>query len=146
MHATGVVADHAAEGAAIMRGGIGREGEMVFFGSCAEMVQHNSGLYAGDAAGRVNFENPRHVFGKIEDDSDVAALPGERCATAAAEQRRAELTAERDRGQNIVVIAREYNADRDLTVVGAVGRVESAAAAVEANFSANLSSQSLGQA
>ncbi len=76
MDAAGVVADHAAEGAAIMSGGIGREGEMVLFGGDAEMVEHDSGLNPGDTVGGVDFENPRHVLGKIEDDSDVAALAG----------------------------------------------------------------------
>ena len=62
MHAAGVVADHAAESAAIVRGGIGRESEMVFFGGSAEVVEHDSGLNAGNAAGRIDFENPRHVL------------------------------------------------------------------------------------
>jgi hypothetical protein len=101
------------------------------------MVEHNSGLNAGDAAGRIDFENPRHVLGKIEDDRDVAALPGKRCAAAAAEQRRPELTAQRDSGKNIVVIARQHDADRNLPVVGAVGRVERAAALIEADFAAD---------
>ena len=144
VHAAGVVADHAAESAAVVRGGIRREGEVVFFGGGAQTVEHDSGLYAGDAAGRIDFENPRHVFGKIEDDGDVAALSGERCASATAEQRRAELAAERDRGFDIVVIAREHDADRNLAVVGAVGRVESAGAAVEADFTADLYAQGLG--
>ena len=85
-------------------------------------------------------------FGEIEDDGDVAALPGKRCATAAAKQRRAELTAERDRGKNIVGIARKYDSDRNLAVVGAVGRVERAAAAVKADFAAESVAQSFGQA
>ena len=147
MHAAGVVADHAAERAAVVRGGVGREGEMVLFGGGAEIVEHDSGLHAGDAAGGIDFENPRHVLGKIEDDGDVAALAGERRAAAAAEQRRAELAAEGDRGQNVVGIAGEHDADGNLAVVGAVGRVESACAAVETDFSAaNLCAQGFGQA
>ena len=98
MHAAGVVADHAAESAAVVSGGVGSEGEVVFFGGGAKTVEHDSGLYAGDAAGGIDFENPRHVFGEIENDGDVAALSGERRAAAAAEQRRAELAAECDSG------------------------------------------------
>ena len=144
MHAAGVVADHAAESAAAVRGGVRPEGEVVLFGGGAETVEHDSGLYAGDAAGGIDFENPRHVFGKIEDDGDVAALSGQRRASAAAEQRRAELAAERDRGLNIVVIAREHYADRNLAVVGAIGGVESAGAAVEADFTVDRSAQGFG--
>ena len=142
VHAAGVVADHAAESAAVVRGGIGREGEMVFFGGGAESVEHDSGLHAGDAAGGIDFENPRHVLGEIEDDGDVAALAGERCAAAAAEQRRAELAAERDRGQNIVGVAGKHDADGNLAVVGAVGGVESASAAVEADFTVEFGRES----
>ncbi len=145
MYAAGVVADHAAESAAVVSGGIRPEGEVVFFGGGAEMVEHDSGLYAGDAAGGVDFENPRHVLGEIEDDGDVAALSGERGAAAAAEQRRAELAAERDRGLNIVGIAREHHSDGHLAVVGAVGGVESAGAAVEADFTTNLCAESFCQ-
>jgi hypothetical protein len=145
MHAAGVVADHSAESAAIVSGGIGGEGEVVFFGGGAEMVEHDSGLYASDAAGGIDFENPRHVLGKIEDDSDVAALSGERCAAAAAEQRRGELAAERDRGPNIVGVAREYDPNRDLAVVRTVGGIESAGAAVEADFAADFCAQSFCQ-
>jgi len=56
MNAAGVVADHAAEGAAVVRGGIGREGEMVLFGGGAKSVEHDSGLDAGDTAGGIDFE------------------------------------------------------------------------------------------
>jgi hypothetical protein len=118
---------------------------MVLFGGGAEMVEHDPGLYAGDAAGRIDFKNPRHVFGEVEDDGDVAALSGERRAAAAAEQRRAELAAERNGRKNIVGITGENYADGNLAVIGAVGGVESAAAAVEADFTANLREQSSGQ-
>ena len=92
----------------------------------------------------IDFENPRHVFGKIEDDGDVAALSGERRAGAAAEQRSAELAAECDRGLNIVGIAREHDADGNLAVVRAVGGVESAGAAVETDFAFDRSAQGFG--
>jgi hypothetical protein len=117
---------------------------MVLFGGGAESVEDDSGLHAGDAAGGIDFENARHVLGEIENDGDVAALAGERGAAAAAEQRRAELAAERDRCKNVVGIAWEHDADGDLAVVGAVGGVESAGAAIEPDFTANLGAQSLG--
>jgi len=144
MHAAGIVSDHAAESAAIVGGGVRTEREMVFFGGGAEIVEHDPGLYAGDAADGVDFENPRHVFGKIENDGDVAALPGERCAAAAAQQWRSELAAQSDGGENIVGIAGEYDADGDLAIIGTVSGVESASAAVEADFAANLGAESLG--
>ena len=47
--AAGVIADHAADGAAVMTGGIGSEGQMIFFGGVAEMVEDDSRLHASDA-------------------------------------------------------------------------------------------------
>jgi hypothetical protein len=123
--------------ATVVRGGIGGEGEMVFFGSGAEGIEHDSRLHAGEPVGGIDFENPRHVLREIENDGDVAALAGERCAASAAEQRSAELAAERDRGQNIFGIARKHDADGNLAIVGAVGGVESASATVEADIIAN---------
>ncbi len=81
--AAGVVANHAADGAAVVAGGIGREGEVMFFGGVAEVVEDNSGLNAGDAAFGIDFENARHVLGEIQHDGDVAALAGQGCASTA---------------------------------------------------------------
>ena len=55
VHAAGVVADHAAEGAAVVGGGIGREGQVMLLGCGAEVVENHSGLNAGDAALRDRF-------------------------------------------------------------------------------------------
>jgi len=137
MNAAGVVADHAAESAAIVRGRIRCEREMVLFSGSAESVEHDSGLNARDTAGGIDLKNPRHVLREIEDDGDVAALSGERRAAAAAKQRRTKLAAQRNRGENIVSIAGQYDADGDLAVVGAVGGVEGTGAAIEADILAN---------
>jgi hypothetical protein len=148
MHAAGVVADHAAQGAAVVSGGIRAEGEVVFFGGGAKIVEHDSGLYTRDAADGVDFEDPRHVSGEIENDGDVAALSGEGRAAAATEKGCAELAAERYRGQNIVGIAGTHYADGDLAVVGPVGGVQGAGAAVEADVAmksaADLGAESFG--
>src|SRR5579862_2816540 len=96
--AAGIVADHAADGAAVVAGGIGSEGEMEFFGGIAEMVEHDSGLHASDPALGINLENVPHIFREIESDRNVAALAGERSASAAAEQWRAKVAADGDGG------------------------------------------------
>src|ERR1700691_5459689 len=92
-----------------------------------------------------DFKNLRHVLGEIQNDSDVAALAGERGATAAAEQRSVELAAEGNGGFDIIGVAGENNADGNLAVVGSVGGVEGAGAGVETNFAANLFTQRFGQ-
>ncbi len=145
MDAAGIVADHAADGAAVVSGGIGGEGEVMFFGSVAEMVEDDSGLHAGDAAGGIDLEDFRHVLGKIQNDGDVAALSGERGAAAAAEQGRAEFAARGDCGENVILVARENDADRDLAVVGRVGRVEGATAGIETDFSTHPGAEGFGE-
>jgi ribosomal protein L35AE/L33A len=42
-------------------------------------------------------------------------------------------------------MVRKNDADRDLAVIGTVGRVEGAAAVVKANFAANMGAESLSQ-
>jgi hypothetical protein len=145
MHAAGVVADHAAEGAALVTGWVGAEGEVMFFGGVAKIVEDDSRLHARDAAGGIDFENPRHVPREIEDDGDIAALAGKRGASPAAEQRGSELAAEGDSGENVVDVAGKHDTDWDLAIVGTVGSVEGTGSGVETNVAgraaANLGAQ-----
>jgi hypothetical protein len=53
--------------------------------------------------------------------------------------------AQRDGRENVVSIAGKHDADGDLTIVGAVGCVESAAAAVKPDIPANLLTHSFSQ-
>src|SRR3984957_6152773 len=77
MHAAGVIADHAAQSAAVVTGGVGPEGEVMLLGGGAKIVENHAGLHASDAAGRVDLNNPRHIFREIEDDCYIAALAGQ---------------------------------------------------------------------
>src|ERR1700683_4443870 len=145
VNATGVIADHAAEGAAVVRSGIGSEGKVMFFSGVAKGVEHDSGLHTGDAAGRVDFEDLIHIAGKIEDDRDVAALSCERGSAAAAEERSGEFAAERDRGDYVFDVAGKNYLDRNLAVVGTVGRVEGAAGGVEADIALKVGAKFFGK-
>ena len=100
----------------------------------AQRVEHDARLHAREPLARVQLEDLVHVLREIEHDRDVAALPGEAGAGAARQHGRAVLPARRDRRDHIVGIARNHEADGDLAVVRAVGRVQRAAAAVEADF------------
>jgi hypothetical protein len=117
MNAAGIVADHAAESATIVGGGVGSECQVILFRRCAETVEHDSGLNARDAADGINFQNARHVFGKIQNDGDIAALSGEGRASAATKKRRAKLAAECHGCDNVISIAGENYADWNLTVI-----------------------------
>src|ERR1700678_1009482 len=118
---------------------------MMFFGGIAEIVEDHAGLHASNAADGIDLEDPRHVPGEIEDDGNVAALAGERGASATAEQRRSELAAERYGGENVVDVAGKNHADGNLAVVGTVRRVECAGSGIKAyvagRAAANLGAQ-----
>ncbi len=78
-----VVADHAAEGAAGVGGGVGRVGQVVEFGGVAEAVENDARLDNGDFGGGVNKGQAVHVAGVIEDHRDIGALSGQAGARAA---------------------------------------------------------------
>jgi hypothetical protein len=142
MDAAGVVADHASERAAVVGRGIGREGEVMFLSFGAKAIEDDAGLNARDAARGIDFEDARHVLRKVEHDGGVTALSGKRRASAAGEQRSAVVAAEGNGGEDIFFVARNYDADWDLAIVGAVGCVESAATLIEADFSAKVTAES----
>src|SRR3984885_3336999 len=138
VHAAGVVADHASEGAAAMGGGVGREGQVMLLGGGADVVEDYSRLHAGNPALGIDLEDIRHVLREIEDDRHVAALAGQGSSAAASEERSVMVAAEGDGGEHVFFVARNDYADRDLAIVGAVGRVERASAGVEADLSAEM--------
>jgi hypothetical protein len=139
--AAGIVADHAADGAAVVAGGIGGEGQVIFFGGVAEVIQDYSGLDSGDPVVGIDLENLSHVLCEVENNRDVAALSGEGGAAAATQQRSAEFAADGDGGEDVIGVAREDYADWNLAVVRTIGRVEGAAAVVELHVAADVSSQ-----
>ena len=141
MHAAGIVADHATESAPGVSGWIGSEGEMEFFGRIPQIIAHDSGLNAGGSASRIDLDQVMHVLREIHQHGDVATLPRETGAAAARKDRRAELSAERDRFLHILRIPRNDHADGRLAVVRAVGSVERAAASVEADFAFDPAAQ-----
>ena len=75
--AAGVVADHAADGAAGVRGGVGSEGEVEALGGIADAVEDYAGLDADGPVPDVDGVHFVHVFGEVEDDSEVGS-PGRR--------------------------------------------------------------------
>ena len=117
-------------------GRIGPEGQMMFFGSVAEMIEHHSGLDPGNAPRRIDLQDVAHVLREIQDHGNVAALAGKRGAASAAEDGRAILARQRDCGDDVIDIARQNYADRNLAIVGAVGGVQGAAAGVETDLAA----------
>jgi hypothetical protein len=106
------------------------------------MIEDNAGLDSGNPLDRINLKNARHVFGEVQHDRDVAALPGERSSATAAKDRSAEFSCQRNGRDHIIVIARENYTDGNLAVIRSVGSVEGAAARIKSDFAADMPTQS----
>ena len=99
VHAAGVVADHAAQRAVIVGGGVRAEGEVVRLGRVAQGRRARSP--AAPARGRsrgVDLQHAVQVLREVDHHGDVAALAGQAGAAAARQDRRAVLAAQRDGG------------------------------------------------
>jgi hypothetical protein len=114
----------------------------VFFGGAAQVVENHSRLDAGDAALGIKLEDLRHVFRKVEDYGEVAALSRERSASSTAEHGCIVLAGDGDGGDDIIGISGNNHTDWNLPVIGSVGCIESTAAIIEADLAADLAAQS----
>jgi len=139
--AAGVIPNHPAKGAAVVGCGIWAEGQMMFFGGIAQIIENDSGLYSGNSPGGIDLKDPGHVLAEIENYGDIAALSGERRAAAAAEYGCAIFVGQGDGGDDVVGIARNNYSDGDLAVVGAIGGVERAAPVIETYFTTHVAGQ-----
>ena len=123
--AAGVVPDHPAERAVIVRRRIRPERQlMVALGRLPQVVEDQPGLHARELPFRVEVEDAVQVLREIEHDGDVAALAGEARAAPARKERRFVLPADADSLDDVVERARNDDADRQLAVVRAAGGVE----------------------
>jgi hypothetical protein len=144
--AAGVVAEHSADGAAAVCGGIWPEKEAgLFVGGFAKMIEDAAGLNVAEAALGVDAQDLVHVFRKIHDDGDVAALAGEAGSASAGKNRGIVLAGEANGGFDILNVSGNDDADGGLAVIGAVGGVEGARSLIEADFSIDRLLESAGE-
>src|ERR1700693_3287616 len=101
MCAARIVADHSADGAAIVRRWVWREGELMGLGPVAQGVQNNARLNACESLLGIELENLVHVLGEIQDDGDVAALSRQAGPRSPRQDRSVEFSARRHRGNHI---------------------------------------------
>jgi hypothetical protein len=142
VRAAGVVADHTADGAAGVGGGIGREGEVMHFGGLADAIENDARLDDGGLRFGIEGEDAPHVFGEVEDNGDVATLAREAGSGAARQDGRAERATGGDGGFHVGGIAGQHDADGGGAVVGGVDRVEGAGGRIEADFTLNGGAES----
>ena len=139
----GVVADHAADGAAAVGCGVWGKGECELLCGVADTVEHDAGLDVDGPCFGVDGSHAVHVFGEVEDDGDVAALASERGAGSTREDGSVEGAADGHGGEDVGFITGDDDADGDVAVVRAIGGVEGFRGGVKADFSADLRAELL---
>ncbi|CAM5713155.1 hypothetical protein SHIRM173S_08582 [Streptomyces hirsutus] len=118
--AAGVVADHAAEGAAAVGGGVGAETQPVRGGGLLEPVEDETGLHDGRAGLGIEGEQAVHVPGEVEHHTGSGGLPRDRRAAAARHHGDAVRPADRQRRRHVVGVPGSHHAERHPSVVGGV--------------------------
>ena len=134
VRAAGVVAYHAAQRAAAVRGRVGAEGELVHLGGIAQRVADRPGL---DQRGARNFIHRQHaieVLGTVDDHGNIDALAVLRSAAAAREQGHAVPAAHRNRRFDVGDRTRQHHAYGHLAVIRGVGGIHRTHGLVKTHF------------
>ncbi len=142
VHAARVVADHAADRAVLMRRRIGSERELVFFSGVIQVIPDDTRLNARDLRLGIERKQSVQVFGKVDNDGDVAGLPGEAGTAAPSEDGHPAAAALFDSRNHIIDGSGNHHADWRLAVNRKIGGVQRARARVKANFAFNAFPQS----
>jgi hypothetical protein len=117
MHAAGIVADHAAERAVIVRGRIRTEREVMLLSGVAQAVKNAAGFHVGHASVGIQPQDTIEIFREVDQHGNVAPLPGEAGAASAQHDGCAVLAANVDRGDDVLDRSRCDDADRHLPVI-----------------------------
>ena len=145
VRAARVVADHPAEGAAIVRRRVRTEREAVRAGGVAQVVEHRAGLDAGGAGVRVDLQHAVHVAVEVDDDGLVGRLPADARPGAQGQQRHAVAARDLHRALDVVGVDGLHDAERDVAVVRRVRRPHRAGGGVEPDRAAHRPGELLGQ-
>src|SRR5690348_5068408 len=128
-----------------MSSGIGAECKAEFSSRISQIVQHATRTHARDALHRIYFEDLVDVLHPINYHGGIATLPGEARAAAARENRRAKFARDGYGCDNVLNMARNDDANRNLAIIRSVHRLNAAAAAVKTHFAIDFSFERLFQ-
>src|SRR6185312_9026366 len=138
MSAAGIISNHSANGATAVRGRIRSKDELVRTQLILQSVKNDARLDAGKALFRIDFEHLIHVLRKIQHDGNVTALAGQTRTTSTREHGSAELAAGGYGCNYVIGVARNYQPNRNLPVIRAIGGIECPAATIKPHFSADV--------
>ncbi|MGX1222642.1 hypothetical protein RKD42_003901 [Streptomyces ambofaciens] len=135
--AAGVVADHAAERAAAVGGGVGAEAQAVRGGGVLETVEDQARLDDGRTRLGIESDQPVHVPGEVQHHAGARRLPGDRRPAAPRHHRYAELPAHLQYRGHVVGVPRRHDTERDPPVVRGVHGGQRPGGGVEPDLAAD---------
>ena len=101
----------------------------------AQRIEHDAGLYAGPFGLRIECLDAVHILGEVQNNRFIATLAREACPAAPRQDRRAVVTRHGDCADDILCMARDDDADRDLAIVRSVGRIQRPASFIKPDLS-----------
>lgn len=141
VRAARVVADHSAERAAAVCGGVGAERQPVPARLVPQPVQHRAGLDHRRAGRRVDGDHRPHVAGEVQDDTGSGRLSGDRRSRSPGHHRNPVAAADGERGRDVRGVVRRDHAVRHPAVVGRVHRRQRPRPGREVHLAADLGPQ-----
>ena len=128
-----VVPDHSADRAVVVRGrgGTERHPRLGRLPEVAEVVEDRAGLDPGQLAVAVDVQDPVQILGEVDDHRGVATLPGQAGAPSPRQDGRVVITADLDRGEDVVERLGDHHTDGELSIVRRVRRVDRPCSGVE---------------
>jgi hypothetical protein len=111
------------------------------FGLRAQRIEDDAWFDARFTAFGIDRKNAVHVFREIEKDGGIAALTGQTRTCPARKDRRLVGPAYGQGGADVISVSGDDDADRRLTVIGCIRRVQSSASEIKADFAAYCASK-----
>ena len=102
-----------------------------------QLVEHHSRLDADPPLFGIDLQHPVHVLREIEDDAPADGLPGQARSCAPRNNRHAMSPGDLQRGDGIVAVARDHDAQRLHPVDAGIGGIQGAGVGVKAHFAPN---------
>jgi hypothetical protein len=103
----------------------------------AQLIEHHARFHAGTLGRSIYPDDPSKILGNVYHDRHVCGLSGEPGSAAAKYDWRAESSATRKNGFDIVEVPRNDHADRNFPVICRGGGIDRTGAGVEPHFPAD---------
>src|SRR5271166_4199582 len=122
--ATGIVADHTADHATVLRGGFGCKKDPVWSKREVKFIADDTGLHAYPAPCRVNLQDARKVTRHIHYNAGSDDLTGQRSTGCPGYERCAVFTCKANKSADIRLGLGQYDSLRQLAINGRIGRIK----------------------